>query len=116
MRVWVANGFFWSAPFGMGLGGALSRGGTLVLLPTFDPEKALALIEAERIDCPMGWPHQWAQLAAAPNFASADLSSLRYVHPDQPASDRRGRLAGANPHLRQYRDVHPQQRLLLGYA
>ncbi|MCJ2180862.1 class I adenylate-forming enzyme family protein [Novosphingobium album (ex Hu et al. 2023)] len=85
-RVWVLNGFFWSAPFGMGLGGALSIGGTLVLLSTFDPEKAIALIEAERITCPMGWPHQWAQLVAAPNFTSADLSSLRCVHPENPIS------------------------------
>lgn len=86
VRAWAVNGFFWSAPFGMGLGGALSIGGTLVLLSTFDPEKAIALIEAEKITCPMGWPHQWAQLVAAPNYASADLSSLRYVHPENPIS------------------------------
>lgn len=83
VRAWPVNGFFWSAPFGMGLG-TLSIGGTLVLLPVFDPEKAIALIEAERVTCPMGWPHQWAQLVAAPNYASADLSSLRYIHPENP--------------------------------
>jgi fatty-acyl-CoA synthase len=86
VRCWVANGFFWSAPIGMGLGGALSIGGTLVLLRTFEPERAIDLIERERITCPMGWPHQWAQLVAAPNFATADLSSLRYVHPENPVS------------------------------
>lgn len=86
VRAWPANGFFWSAPFGMGLGGALSVGGTLVLLRTFDPEKAISLIEAESVNCPIGWPHQWAQLVAAPNFAAADLSSLRYVHPENPIS------------------------------
>jgi len=83
VRAWPVNGFFWSAPFGMGLG-TLSIGGALVLLPVFDPERAIALIEAERVTCPMGWPHQWAQLVAAPNYAAADLSSLRYIHPDNP--------------------------------
>lgn len=83
VRAWPVNGFFWSAPFGMGLG-TLSIGGTLILLPVFDPEKAIALIEAERVTCPMGWPHQWAQLVAAPSYAAADLSSLRYIHPDNP--------------------------------
>lgn len=84
VRAWVVNGFFWSAPFGMGLGGALSIGGTLVLLPTFDPVAAINLIEAEKITCPMGWPHQWAQIVAAPNYANADLSSLHYIHPENP--------------------------------
>jgi len=85
-RCWVLNGFFWSAPIGMGLGGALSIGAALVLLPTFDPEKALALIEAERITSPMGWPHQWAQIAASPSYASTDLSSLRHVDAENPIS------------------------------
>lgn len=85
-RIWVANGFFWSAPFGYGLGGAFSIGATLVLLATFDPEKAISLIETERVTCPIGWPHQWAQLVAAPNYANADLSSLRYINHDNPIS------------------------------
>lgn len=54
LRVLVANGFSWYAPFEIELGGSLSLEGTLVLLPTFDSEKALALTDAERIDCPMG--------------------------------------------------------------
>jgi len=84
VRCWVANGFFWSAPFGMGIGGALSAGGTLVLQPTFQAEEALALMEAERVSCPMGWPHQWAQLAAASNWNSVDLSAMRYVAAESP--------------------------------
>jgi len=84
VRCWVANGFFWSAPFGMGIGGALSAGGTLVLQPTFQPEEALALMAAERVNCPMGWPHQWAQLAAATNWNSVDLSAMRYVATENP--------------------------------
>lgn len=86
VRAWPANGFFWSAPFGMGLG-TLSIGGTLVLLGTFDAHAAIALIERERVTCPMGWPHQWAQLAGAANYADADLSSLRYVAPENPIGE-----------------------------
>ncbi len=84
VRAWPVNGFFWSAPFGMGLGGALSVGGTLVLLRTFDPEKAIDLIQSEKVTCPMGWPHQWAQLVGASNFATADLSSLVYIDIENP--------------------------------
>jgi fatty-acyl-CoA synthase len=86
VRCWVANGFFWSAPFAMGVGGALSRGGTLVLQSSFQPEESLALMAAERVNCPMGWPHQWAQLAAAANWNSVDLSAMRYVAPENPLS------------------------------
>src|SRR5262249_2610499 len=28
---------------------------------------------------PNAWPHQWAQLEAAPNWQSVDLSAMRYV-------------------------------------
>ena len=42
LRMWPANGFSWSGNFGMCLGGALTRGGSIVLQATFDPEEALA--------------------------------------------------------------------------
>jgi len=78
-RVWGANGFFWSGNFGQCIGGALSRGGTLVLQRWFDAAEALDLMQKEKATMPIAWPHQWAQLEAAPNYASVDLSSLRYV-------------------------------------
>jgi len=78
-RIWGANGFFWSGNFGQCIGGALGRGGTLVLQRTFDAEEAIRLMELEKVTMPIAWPHQWAQLEAAPNYADADLSSLRYV-------------------------------------
>ena len=56
--------------------------GSLILQATFDPEAALTLMEAERATMAIAWPHQWAQLAAAPNFASVDWSSLKYVGPE----------------------------------
>jgi fatty-acyl-CoA synthase len=79
VRTLTANGFFWSGNFGMALGGTLSCGGAMILQSTFDPEQALRLMEAERVTFPVAWPHQWAALEAAPNWAATDLSSLRYV-------------------------------------
>jgi len=79
VRSWTANGFFWSGNFASVLGATLAAGGSIVLQPTFDPPEALRLMEAERVTRPFAWPHQYEQLAAAPNFASANLSSFRYV-------------------------------------
>ncbi|MFT4025475.1 MAG: class I adenylate-forming enzyme family protein [Novosphingobium sp.] len=78
-RVWGANGFFWSGNFGQCIGGALSRGGCLILQRSFDAAEALELMEREKATMPIAWPHQWAQLEAAPNYAAVDLSSLTYV-------------------------------------
>ncbi|UVO52658.1 class I adenylate-forming enzyme family protein [Sphingomonas sp. SUN039] len=79
-RAWSANGFFWSGNFCMALGGALTAGGSLVLQKTFDPAEALTLMEAERVTMAYAWPHQYAQLEAAPNWLSVDLSALHYVN------------------------------------
>lgn len=84
VRSWSANGFFWSGPFSMTIGGTLSCGGSLVMQSTFDPEEALELLAAERVQFPMGWPHQWAQLSAASNWHEVDLSALYYVSQDNP--------------------------------
>ena len=83
-RVWGANGFFWSGNFGQCIGGALSRGGCLILQRTFDPAEALELMQREQATMPIAWPHQWAQLEAAPNYQSVDLSSLKYVDMNTP--------------------------------
>ncbi|MCX7283209.1 MAG: class I adenylate-forming enzyme family protein [Novosphingobium sp.] len=79
VRVWSANGFFWSGNFSMAFGAALTSGGCLVLQSTFNAGEALALVEAEKATMVLAWPHQWEQLVAAPNWASADLSSLVYI-------------------------------------
>lgn len=81
-RSWSANGFFWSGNFAMALGGTLSSGGTLVLQRWFDAEEALKLMEKERVSQLIAWPHQWAQLEAAPNYLSTDLSAMHYVDAD----------------------------------
>jgi fatty-acyl-CoA synthase len=83
-RCWTANGFFWSGQFSMIWGCCLSRGGTIVLQPTFEPEEALELMQQERVTLPLAWPHQWARLAGAANWSSVNLSSLRHVDPRSP--------------------------------
>ena len=79
VRSWTGNGFFWSGNFTMVAGAAFSTGGAIVLQPTFDAEQALELMQAERVSMPMGRPHQWARLQAAPNWKTVDLSSVRYI-------------------------------------
>jgi len=78
-RTWSSNGFFFSGNFCQALGGTLSAGGTLVLQRWFDAEAALALMAAERASMLLAWPHQWAQLQAAPNYDAVDLSAMRYI-------------------------------------
>lgn len=79
VRCWTANGFFWSGNFALALGATLASGGAIVLQPTFDATDALNLMQAERVNFPFAWPHQWAQLEAAANWGSVDLSSMRFV-------------------------------------
>ncbi len=79
VRGWTANGFFWSGNFTMVLGSTLASGGALVLQSTFDAAAALELMQAERVNFPFAWPHQWAQLEGAPNWDQVDLSSVRFA-------------------------------------
>ncbi|MET1756713.1 AMP-binding protein [Novosphingobium sp. RD2P27] len=83
-RTWSANGFFWSGNFTMALGGTLSSGGTLLLQRWFDAAEALDLMEKERCSMALAWPHQWPQLADAPNYMDVDLSAMRYVDKRMP--------------------------------
>jgi fatty-acyl-CoA synthase len=86
IRSWTANGFFWSGIFSMALGLTFSCGGTLVLQSTFIADEALQLIQRERINLLLAWPHQWARLAEAPNWNNVDLSSLKYLDRDSPVA------------------------------
>jgi fatty-acyl-CoA synthase len=79
VRGWTANGFFWSGNFTMVLGSTLASGGALVLQSTFDAAEALELMQAERVNFPFAWPHQWTQLEGAPNWGQVDLSSVRFA-------------------------------------
>jgi fatty-acyl-CoA synthase len=84
LRMWPANSFSWSGNFGMCLGGALTRGGSIVLQTSFDPEEALALMEREKVTFLNAWPHQWGQLVGAENWASVDLSAMIYIDAKSP--------------------------------
>jgi fatty-acyl-CoA synthase len=77
-RTWSANGLFWSGNFSLGLGGTFAGGGTLVLQRVFDAGEALRMMQAERVNLPYCWPHQWAQLEGLSGWDEADLSSFRY--------------------------------------
>ena len=79
VRGWTANGFFWSGNFAMVLGSTLASGGSLVLQSTFDAAEALELMQAERVNFPFAWPHQWTQLEGVPNWAQVDLSSVKFA-------------------------------------
>lgn len=84
VRTVTANGLFWAGNFVQTVAATFAAGGVLVLQPVFDPAGMLRLIEAERATYPVAWPHQWVQLMDAPNWSTADLSSLRYVDVNSP--------------------------------
>jgi fatty-acyl-CoA synthase len=53
------------------------KGATVVLESSFDPGRALELIERRRVTAMMGVPANYLLMAADPGFAGADLSGLR---------------------------------------
>jgi fatty-acyl-CoA synthase len=55
----------------------LLKGGTLILVPAFDPEQALALIARHRVTYLFGVPTMFLAMCRAPGWATADLSSVR---------------------------------------
>ncbi len=53
-------------------------GGTTILIRQFDPAQVLHLIERERVTVFAGVPTMYQMMTQAPNWAEADLSSLRF--------------------------------------
>ena len=53
------------------------KGARVVLEPSFDAGRALALIESKRVTTMMGVPANYLFMAEHPDFESADLASLR---------------------------------------
>ena len=53
-------------------------GGTTILMRQFDPRQVLELIERERVTIFAAVPTMYQMIAQAPNWAAADLSSLRF--------------------------------------
>ncbi|HET9876332.1 MAG TPA: long-chain fatty acid--CoA ligase [Mycobacterium sp.] len=56
----------------------LQKGGHIVLMATFDPARALKLIAEYRITTMFGVPAMFLFMSQLPEFAAADLSSVRY--------------------------------------
>lgn len=63
----------------IGLNLTYMLGGTAVLMEKFDPAQALALIEEQSCTLVYGSPAIFTELVNAPEWAEADLSSLRYA-------------------------------------
>jgi HIP---CoA ligase len=76
-RYLLVNPLFHTFGYKAGLLACLIRGATLVLLPVFDAERALALIDAERITVLPGPPTLYASLLDHPARDGADLGTLR---------------------------------------
>ncbi|WP_370327890.1 long-chain fatty acid--CoA ligase [Euzebya sp.] len=56
---------------------ALMKGSTVILESGFDAGEVLATIERERVTCMFGVPTMFDRMAAHPDFATTDVSSLR---------------------------------------
>ncbi|GHF09605.1 FadD3 family acyl-CoA ligase [Streptomyces morookaense] len=78
-RYLIVNPFFHTFGYKAGIVAALMRGATMVPLPVFTPEAALALIAAERITVLPGPPTLHQALLEHPLRGAYDLSSLRVV-------------------------------------
>ncbi|MER7169922.1 acyl-CoA synthetase [Streptomyces mesophilus] len=57
----------------------LLKGGTCVLVPSFDPEATFELIERHRVTFMFGVPTMFKELARSPKWPAADLTSLRLL-------------------------------------
>jgi len=75
-RLYIPMPFFWTGGFSGGLLPALVAGASLLTEAEPEPTRTLALLERERATLFRGWPDQAARLAAHPDCATADLSSL----------------------------------------
>ena len=58
----------------------ITIGGTIVLHRDFDPAEIWSTVERERCTVILGVPTIWKLLAEAPEFAAADLSSVRCLY------------------------------------
>jgi fatty-acyl-CoA synthase len=57
----------------------LQKGGQIVLMPAFDPGQALKLIAEYRVTTMFGVPAMFLFMSQVPEFAAADLSSVRFL-------------------------------------
>lgn len=81
VRSYIASPFFWVGGITMSLFPVLEAGGTQFCTDRFDPGEVLALIERERIERAVLYPHHVEALLAHPGLAQADRSSLVEADP-----------------------------------
>lgn len=76
-RLYTPMPLFWVGGLHTGLLACMDAGACLLCDESFDPERALDLLERERATLVLGWPYHGKALAEHPSFAARDLSSLR---------------------------------------
>ncbi len=76
-RLYIPMPFFWTGGFSGGLLSVLIAGATLLTESTPEPGRTIRFLERERVTLFRGWPDQAARIAAHPDFAAADLTTLR---------------------------------------
>ena len=70
---------FRAGGWGVTLLPTLQRGGTVVLLPAFEPSQALGMIARHSVTTLFGGPELLNALVRTPGWADADLTTLRFV-------------------------------------
>jgi acyl-CoA synthetase (AMP-forming)/AMP-acid ligase II len=76
-RVYSPMPFFWVGGFVFVLLSAMHVGACLLTEEAFEPGETLAYLEREQATVVAGWPHYGKAMAAHPDFADRDLSSIR---------------------------------------
>lgn len=75
--IWCPMPFFWVGGFVFSFLGGMTKGATIIVEETFEPERTLRFLERERVTVAAAWPHFGKALAEHPTFPERDLSSLR---------------------------------------
>jgi len=78
-RMLTSMPLFWTGGMSTGMGATLASGASWVMQESFEPGEALHLMEREGVTEPYTLPHQAAALEEHPDWATTDLSSLKYV-------------------------------------
>jgi acyl-CoA synthetase (AMP-forming)/AMP-acid ligase II len=76
-RLYLPMPLFWAGGFCTGLMSALNTACTLLTEAGTDAGETLAFLAREKVTLFRGWPDQAARIAAHPDFAKTDLSSLQ---------------------------------------
>lgn len=76
-RLYLPMPLFWTGGFATGLISALNSGCTLLTEAIPDPAETLRFLAREKATLFRGWPDQAERIAAHPDFARTDLSSLQ---------------------------------------